>query len=111
MYACIGLPFTIALVVRCVVNVATDTMALVFTAIQLDTQLDDNENIEKLIGLLGEYKEKCNVNYDNIKDCYTTVKAELAAYKNALTPGARATSSSAVVASNVVLMDSVSENC
>ncbi len=101
VFACIGLPFSGAVVVRCVINVATDTIALVFTAIQLDTQLEDNENTAQLIELLKDYKTKCTTNYDQIKDYYTTIKTELSDYKNSLTPGDRVAHSTLVAETNI----------
>jgi hypothetical protein len=111
VFACIGLPFSGAIVARAIVNVVTDAFALAMTAVQLDTQLEDNENTAKLIELLKTYKNNCILNYNGIRDSYANIKTQLTAYKNAPSPGARVATSSAVVDKNELLMNKVSENC
>jgi NifU-like protein involved in Fe-S cluster formation len=111
VFACIGFPFTAALVVRALINVAADTLALAMTAVQLATQLEDNQKTKTLIKLLEDYKKNCIVNYNGIKNCYTNIKTQLTAYKNAGSPGARVAASSTIVEKNELLIGKISENC
>jgi hypothetical protein len=109
--ACLALPFSGALVVRCIMNVAIDTMSVVFTALQLDAQIDDDERIADLINLFVAFKNRCTIYYSDISKKYKNIVSYLAAYKNARSPGERVSNSTLTVQNNKAFVDLVSENC
>jgi hypothetical protein len=105
------MPFSAALVAKCVVNIVTDTIAVVSTAMQLDAQLDENDKVAALIGILASYKAESLINYTQIQTYYNTIKAKLAEYKNSTDPAARVASSAAVAQTDILMIDLISENC
>jgi hypothetical protein len=109
--ACLALPFTVGLIVRCTFNIITDTVAIVFTSIDIDAQIDENEKVKRLIDLLVTYGTNCDLNYDQIQTYYNTIETELQAYKNSTDPTARVAHSTIVANTNVLLINLISENC
>jgi biotin-(acetyl-CoA carboxylase) ligase len=111
VYACLALPFTIGLVVKCGVNIATDAIAIVATSFELAAQVDENEKTAKLIELLDTYEKNCATYYEQIQTHYDTVNTNLEAYKNSNNPTARAAHSTIVHDTNILLINLISQNC
>jgi hypothetical protein len=109
--ACLATPFTAPLVIKCVINIATDTIAIVTTSIELAAQIDEIEKITKLLELLKTYETNCEINFEDIQAYYNTVKTELNAYKNSTNPTARVSHSTIVANTNVLLINFISANC
>jgi hypothetical protein len=109
--ACLGTPFTAALVVKCLFNIATDTIAIVFTSINLAAQIDENEKTAALIELLKDFKTNCETYSEQILTYYDIITTKLNAYKNSNNPIARADYAATVADTNVLLINLISENC
>jgi hypothetical protein len=92
-------------------NIVTDTMAIVFTAIQLNAQLEENDKIAKLVELLKTYETNCETYSEQILTYYDTIKVKLQAYKNSTNPTARADYAATVADTDVLLINLISENC
>jgi hypothetical protein len=104
-------PFTAALVINCIINIATDTIAIVSTSLDLVAQIDENERIEKLIEILETYEKNCETYSEQILTYYDTITTKLNAYKNSNNPTARADYAATVADTDVLLINLISENC
>jgi hypothetical protein len=109
--ACLGTPFTLALLIKCTLNIISDSMSIGFLAKGLDSQIKENDRLRKLIKLLTDYENNCAVNFQLINTYYNTIKTKLAAYKDSVDPTARVNNSTIVVNTSTLLIDLISENC
>jgi hypothetical protein len=83
----------------------------VSTSFELADQIKENDKTAKLIELLETYENNCEIYFEQIKTYYDTIKIELNAYKDSITPPARVSHSSVVADRNVLLINLISENC
>jgi type IV secretory pathway TrbF-like protein len=98
-------------VVKCLFNIATDTLAIVSTSLELNEQIDENEKTAALIELLKDFKTNCEIYTEQILTYYDTIRTELNEYKNSNNPTSRAAHSTIVASTNALLIDLISQNC